>query len=93
MLTNRIGDYFFISQGKTRIPGVNDGEEMEATDVSPPERSCQKFQQIFTIHCRLHHDLKKKKQFGIAKKFKFESFFWMNLKFENLNENFERILS
>lgn len=35
MLSNRIGDYWYISQGKTRIPGVNDGEDMEATDVSP----------------------------------------------------------
>lgn len=35
MLSNRIGDYWYISQGKTRIPGVNDGEDMEETDVSP----------------------------------------------------------
>jgi hypothetical protein len=28
-------DYFFIAQGKTSIPGVNDGEEFELTDVSP----------------------------------------------------------
>jgi hypothetical protein len=38
MLSNRIGNYCFISQGKTRIPGVNDGEDMEATDVSPAPR-------------------------------------------------------
>lgn len=38
MLSNRIGDYWYISQGKTRIPGVNDGEDMEATDVSPAPR-------------------------------------------------------
>lgn len=46
LLTNRIGDYFFISQGKTRIPGVNDGLEMEDTDVSPPDR-LPKFLSIF----------------------------------------------
>jgi hypothetical protein len=34
MLGNRMEDYYFVSQGKTRIPGVNDGEEMELTDVS-----------------------------------------------------------
>ena len=27
-------DYPTITQGKTRIPGINDGEEFEITDVS-----------------------------------------------------------
>lgn len=27
-------DYPTITQGKTRIPGINDGEEFELTDVS-----------------------------------------------------------
>ena len=35
MLSNRIYTYGFINQGKTRIPGVNDGDQMEETDVSP----------------------------------------------------------
>lgn len=34
LLTNRVGDYPNICFGKTRIPGINDGEEMELTDVS-----------------------------------------------------------
>jgi len=34
ILTSRISDYPLISQGKTRIPGVNDGEDFELTDVS-----------------------------------------------------------
>lgn len=34
MLTSRVSDYPTVSNGKTRIPGVNDGEEFEATDVS-----------------------------------------------------------
>ena len=34
LLSNRIEDYFYVSQGKTRIPGVNDCEEMVYTDVS-----------------------------------------------------------
>lgn len=29
-----MSDYPTISQGKTRVPGVNDGEEFELTDVS-----------------------------------------------------------
>lgn len=35
-LTTRMSDYPTISQGKTRVPGVNDGEEFELTDVSFP---------------------------------------------------------
>jgi hypothetical protein len=27
-------DYYFVSQGKTRIPGVNDAEELLVTEVS-----------------------------------------------------------
>lgn len=34
MLSNRMEDYYFVSQGKTRIPGVNDAEEMWVTEVS-----------------------------------------------------------
>lgn len=34
LLSSHISDYPGISQGKTRIQGVNDGEEFEVTDVS-----------------------------------------------------------
>lgn len=34
MLSTRISDYPTITQGKTRIPGVNDAEELETLDVS-----------------------------------------------------------
>lgn len=34
LLSNDIHDYYFVSQGKTEIPGLDDGEELEATDVS-----------------------------------------------------------
>lgn len=34
MLSSRISDYPTITQGKTRIPGVNDAEELEILDVS-----------------------------------------------------------
>lgn len=33
-LGTHISSYPTISQGKTRIPGVNDGEEFELVDVS-----------------------------------------------------------
>lgn len=33
-LSNRILDYTYVSQGFTRIHGVNDGEEFQITDVS-----------------------------------------------------------
>lgn len=35
LLSNNIRDYHFVSQGKTSIPGLDDGEELLATDVSP----------------------------------------------------------
>lgn len=35
MLSNNIMDYYVVAQGKTSIPGVDDGEEMELTDVRP----------------------------------------------------------
>ena len=34
LLEGPIKNYHFVSQGKTTIPGVDDREEMEATDVS-----------------------------------------------------------
>lgn len=34
MLSARMCDYPSITQGKTRIPGINDGDEFEITDVS-----------------------------------------------------------
>lgn len=35
MLSNNIMDYHVVAQGKTSIPGVDDGEECELTDVRP----------------------------------------------------------
>jgi hypothetical protein len=34
LLSSKMCDYPNITQGKTRIPGINDGEEFELTDVS-----------------------------------------------------------
>lgn len=34
LLSNNINDYYFVAQGKTVIPGVDDSEEMNITDVS-----------------------------------------------------------
>jgi len=33
-LSNNINDYYYVSQGKTTIPNVDDGEECQLTDVS-----------------------------------------------------------
>jgi hypothetical protein len=33
LLSNNIMDYHIVSQGKTTIPSVDDGEEMTLTDV------------------------------------------------------------
>jgi len=49
MLSNRISDYGYICQGKTRIPGVNDGLQMEATDVSPIPRVPSSLGEIQTL--------------------------------------------
>lgn len=35
LLSNNVNDYHFVSQGKTTIPNVDDGEECLITDVSP----------------------------------------------------------
>jgi hypothetical protein len=35
LLSNNINDYYFVSQGKTTIPHVDDAEELQITDVSP----------------------------------------------------------
>lgn len=33
LLSNNIKDYHIVSQGKTTIPNVDDGEELNLTDV------------------------------------------------------------
>ncbi len=40
LLSKDIHDYHFQSQGKTTIPGVNDGEELEQTHVSRCDKCC-----------------------------------------------------
>lgn len=34
LLSNDVTEYHFVSQGKTTIPNVDDGEELLVTDVS-----------------------------------------------------------
>lgn len=38
ILSNDVMDYHIVSQGKTTIPNVNDGEELELTDVRAPRK-------------------------------------------------------
>lgn len=52
LLSNRIGDYWYISQGKTRIPGVNDAADMEETDVSPTPRCLKDLGELFESLCQ-----------------------------------------
>jgi myosin heavy subunit len=33
-LSNNTNDYYYVSQGKTTFPNVDDGEEYHTTDVS-----------------------------------------------------------
>lgn len=65
MLSNRISDYPLISQGKTRIPGINDAEECDLTIVSlePAQGACvlmqisvdwSDFGWLFRVHNERH---------------------------------------
>ena len=49
-LSNRVSDYYYINQGRTRIPGVNDGEEFKITDVSATARVLRNLIICFKIH-------------------------------------------
>lgn len=62
ILTSRISDYPLISHGKTRIPGVNDGEDFELTDVSVFQH-CWKRNQNEKRSTRFF-SIKKKKKFS-----------------------------
>lgn len=48
-LSNRIQDYYYVSQGKTRIPNVNDTEEFLLTDVSELWKTHFKITQDLTV--------------------------------------------
>lgn len=55
MLSDNIMDYYVVSQGKTTIPGVDDGEEMTLTDVRPIKLLMMVLESPFEKH--LAHDL------------------------------------
>ena len=50
MLSNKIMDYYIVSQGKTSIPGVDDGEEMTLTDV----RSLTNVDRSSSLHLEIY---------------------------------------
>lgn len=52
LLSDNIMDYYYVSQGKTTIPNVDDGEESLLTDVSSPSRLEKKnlFALLFTVY-------------------------------------------
>lgn len=39
LLSNNIMDYYVVSQGKTTIPNVDDGEEFKDADVSQTQKT------------------------------------------------------
>jgi hypothetical protein len=54
MLSNNIMDYHIVSQGKTSIPGLDDGEECELTDVSVYRHlghSIKQYQSLMSFLC------------------------------------------
>lgn len=62
MLSNDIMDYHVVSQGKTTIPSVDDGEEMELTDVRTPQNALSsprhtKNSKIALCHCHVSSTL------------------------------------
>lgn len=48
LLSNDIYDYYIVSQGKTTIPNLDDGEELVLTDVSQP---CKGITQGIWVEC------------------------------------------
>jgi hypothetical protein len=49
MLSDNIMDYFFVAQGKTTIPGVDDAEELTLTDVRKPNKYLFAWLKIFEL--------------------------------------------
>lgn len=57
MLSNNITDYYVVSQGKTTIPGVDDGEECELTDVRSIDKSLCHLDLVTCLFTRMKVDL------------------------------------
>lgn len=51
-LSNNIMDYYVVSQGKTTIPNVDDGEEFKDTDVSEHEFTCFRWFNFYSLKYR-----------------------------------------
>jgi hypothetical protein len=51
-LSNNIYDYYNVSQGKITVPGIDDGEEMMAADVSLQDLS------VFFVKCFMKFNTK-----------------------------------
>lgn len=66
-LSNDIHDYYIVSQGKTTIPSMDDGEECTLTDVSCRWRNSHgrlETPQLFESPASLDHSLRKKPESG-----------------------------
>lgn len=54
-LSNDIYDYYIVSQGKTTIPNLDDGEECVLTDVSlASQQNGRAFSKLQVFQCLLH---------------------------------------
>ena len=89
LLSKNIHDYYFVSQGKTSIPGLDDGEELAITDVSSAfgvQKKINKFIALFFfIYCQRFCFLS---FFNLSLFFFCFSFLKMFLKFYFLKNNF-----
>jgi len=59
-LSNNITDYYYVSQGKTTIPNVDDGEECQMNDVSGSvlvEAECYKKMKSVLVTYKYFHSL------------------------------------
>jgi hypothetical protein len=57
-LSNNIYDYYNVSQGKITVPGIDDGEEMQAADVSSYKICLYSSLNVFKITCLNHQNFK-----------------------------------
>jgi len=70
LLSNDVHDYYFVSQGKTTIPNVDDGEECLLTDVRTRRwRMSQGSRLSFIFALPLHNDILRRDSLLISRWF------------------------
>lgn len=56
LLSNNVSDYYYVAQGKTTIPNVDDGEECLLTDVSGGQLISDWMPTLYYLHFLLLSD-------------------------------------